>query len=125
MTLVLKAFKNHKLHDPLVEPGTADLTADVDFSALKWAAQNPARSGKSNLIYGTVDQRTFLTKMGIDLRLEKLIEVSQSESTKSDLKSAHRMLTDPNEMGGKFKVMALFPIGMEKILARYPPHGFS
>ena len=120
-----KAFKNHKLHDPLVEPGTADLTADVDFSALKWAARNPARTGKPSLIYGTVDQRTFLTKMGIDVRLEKLIAASQNESVIRDLKSAHQMLTDANEMGGKFKVMSLFPVGMEKILAKYPPHGFS
>lgn len=30
-----RAFKKHKLHDPLVEPGSADLTADVDFSCLK------------------------------------------------------------------------------------------
>lgn len=29
-----KAFKSHKLHDPLIDPGTADLTADVDFSYL-------------------------------------------------------------------------------------------
>lgn len=31
----MQAFKNHNLHDPLVDPGTADLTADVDFSYLK------------------------------------------------------------------------------------------
>lgn len=34
-TDTFRAFKQHKLHDPLVEPGSADLTADVDFSALK------------------------------------------------------------------------------------------
>ena len=31
----LQAFQNHKLHDPLCEPGLADLTADVDFAYLK------------------------------------------------------------------------------------------
>lgn len=30
-----RAFKKHKLHDPLIEPGSADLTADVDFAAIK------------------------------------------------------------------------------------------
>lgn len=30
-----RGFKKHKLHDPLVEPGSADLTADVDFNLLK------------------------------------------------------------------------------------------
>ena len=32
---MLQAFKNHELHDPLIEPGSADLTADVDFTYLK------------------------------------------------------------------------------------------
>lgn len=30
-----RAFKKHELHDPLTDPGSADLTADVDFSSLK------------------------------------------------------------------------------------------
>lgn len=34
-TDTFRAFKQHKLCDPLIEPGCADLTADVDFSALK------------------------------------------------------------------------------------------
>lgn len=34
-TDTFRAYKKHKQHDPLVEVGTADLTADVDFSALK------------------------------------------------------------------------------------------
>lgn len=31
-----RAFKNHKLHDPLAEPGQADLTADVDFNYIRY-----------------------------------------------------------------------------------------
>lgn len=34
-TDTFRAFKKHKQQDPLVEPGTADLTADVDFQLLK------------------------------------------------------------------------------------------
>lgn len=34
-TDTFRAFKKHKLHDPLIEPGSADLTADVDFLAFK------------------------------------------------------------------------------------------
>ncbi len=33
-----QGFKQHQLHDVLVQPGTADLTADVDFAAFKRAA---------------------------------------------------------------------------------------
>lgn len=31
----LQGFKDHKLYDPLQNPGSADLTADVDFAYLK------------------------------------------------------------------------------------------
>lgn len=35
-----RAFKKHKQVDPLVLPGTADLTADVDFSVIKEVSFN-------------------------------------------------------------------------------------
>ena len=103
------------------------MTADVDFSALKWAATNPGpnEDWKANLTYGTVDQKDFLTRMGINMRLEKLLASCRNEKSVNDLKSAHRMLTDPMEMGSKFKFFALYPAVMEKILLRYPPPGFN
>nr|SVE93631.1 EOG090X06OK [Scapholeberis mucronata] len=126
-TDTFRAFKNHQLHDPLIEPGSADLTADVDFAALKWAATHPGAEDEwdANLTFGTVDQKDFLTKMGIDVRLQQLLATSTSEETARHLKSAHRMLTDPNEMGSKFKFLALYPAVMENILQRYPPPGFE
>ena len=36
--LILQSFKNHQLHDVLQSPGTADITADVDFRGLARAA---------------------------------------------------------------------------------------
>nr|SVE94251.1 EOG090X06OK [Simocephalus serrulatus] len=126
-TDTFRGFKNHKLHDPLVEPGTADLTADVDFAALKWAATHPRNCEEwhANLTYGTVDQKDFLIRMGIDVRLEKLLASCRSEKQAHELKSAHRMLTDPNEMGCRFKFFALYPAVLKEILKRYPPPGFS
>lgn len=59
-----RAFSQHKLHDPLVVPGSADLTADVDFSIIKEIFQDNA------LICGPVSQQTFLRRMGIEMRLE-------------------------------------------------------
>ncbi len=35
---LFQGFKNHQLHDVLVSPGSADLTADIDFTAIKKAA---------------------------------------------------------------------------------------
>lgn len=61
--LFFQAFKNHKQHDPLSEPGTADLTADVDFDFLKDQV-------KEKLItFGPVTQSSFLINMGIETRL--------------------------------------------------------
>nr|SVE78874.1 EOG090X06OK [Daphnia lumholtzi] len=125
-TDTFRGFKNHKLHDPLVDPGTADLTADVDFAALKWAATQPRtfEDWEANLTYGTVDQKDFLTRIGINLRLEQLLASCRNVNVARNLKSAHKMLTDPMEMGSKFKFLALYPSVMKKILERYPPPGF-
>jgi len=125
-TDTFRAFRNHKLHDPLVEPGTADLTADVDFAALKWAAtQNPIRGSKANLTFGTVNQADFLGRMGMDVRLQQLLSKCEDEQVARDLKSAHAMLTDPAGMGAQFKCLALYPAVLRDFLERYPPHGFT
>lgn len=59
-----RAFKKHKLHDPLEDPGTADLTADVDFSYLR------KFTSKEVGVYGPITQEKFLTNMGIGYRLQ-------------------------------------------------------
>lgn len=65
----LKAFSQHSLHDPLIEPGTADLTADVDFSYLRKATGNRLFS------LGPIPQRQFLSNMHIDVRLKVMIKL--------------------------------------------------
>lgn len=62
--LIFQGFRNHKLHDVLRAPGTADLTADVDFSYLRKMTQ-----GRTATL-GPIKQREFLKNMGIDLRLQ-------------------------------------------------------
>lgn len=59
-----QGFRNHQLHDPLVDPGSADLTADVDFSYFRACLENKL------LTFGPVNQRDFLKRMGIDVRLQ-------------------------------------------------------
>lgn len=60
----LKGFRGHKLHDVLEAPGSADLTADVDFSYLREMA------GDAVVCFGPITQRAFLKNMGIDTRLQ-------------------------------------------------------
>lgn len=139
-TDTFRAFREHRGHDPLVDPGTADLTADVDFAALRWAAEHPSGATvddnniddddewKANLVYGPVEQGDFLRRMGIDVRLQRLLaatSASTDEVASRQMTSACRMLTDADAMGAKFKVMALFPAVLGRVLEHYPPHGFQ
>ncbi|XP_013781570.1 protein arginine methyltransferase NDUFAF7, mitochondrial-like [Limulus polyphemus] len=112
-----RAFRRHALHDPLCEPGTADLTADVDFSYLKKLVQGRA------LTYGPIPQGTFLENMSIKARLEKLLKSATPELEK-ELKSGYDMLVSPEKMGDRFKFLALYPTDMQELLAKQPPAGF-
>ncbi|KAK5638233.1 hypothetical protein RI129_012528 [Pyrocoelia pectoralis] len=115
-----RAFKNHKLHDPLIEPGTADLTADVDFEAMK-----KVMCGTNEvLVYGPVSQRTFLMNMGIECRLENLRKNAKPEQIES-LDYSYGMLVDPDKMGDRFKFLAVVPSTLSVILNKYPICGFS
>ncbi len=58
-----RAFRDHQIWDPLKEPGTADLTADVDFGYLKRQIKDKAT------VFGTATQQHFLKSLGIELRL--------------------------------------------------------
>ncbi|XP_076311770.1 protein arginine methyltransferase NDUFAF7, mitochondrial-like isoform X1 [Tachypleus tridentatus] len=112
-----RAFRHHALHDPLCEPGTADLTADVDFSYLKKLVQGRA------LTYGPIPQGMFLENMSIKASLEKLLK-SASPELQKQLKSGYELLVSSEKMGDKLKFLALFPTDMQEILTKIPPSGF-
>jgi NADH dehydrogenase [ubiquinone] 1 alpha subcomplex assembly factor 7 len=57
---------------PLSQPGTADLSAWVDFSALRQAAQE---SGAGVEVHGPISQRQLLHALGIQARAQALAEV--------------------------------------------------
>ncbi|XP_066993538.2 protein arginine methyltransferase NDUFAF7, mitochondrial isoform X2 [Anabrus simplex] len=67
-TDTFRAFRKHQLHNPLVEPGSADLTADVDFSRLRAVAEPQL------ITFGPVNQGDFLERLGISVRLQVLYE---------------------------------------------------
>lgn len=99
----LQALSGHQRADPLVGPGTADLTAHVDFEALAVAA-HPARHTR------LTPQGLFLERLGIAARTEALARNMTSEALASHL-AGHRRLTHAEEMGLLFKVMGLYPEG--------------
>lgn len=111
-----RAFRKHKQVDPLVSPGTADLTADVDFVYLQNSVKDKA------ITWGPVAQATFLKEMGIETRLKILLEKCP-EDQKSHLLSGYNMIM--NKMGERFKFFAIFPNVLEACLKKNPVSGFS
>ncbi|KYQ57178.1 hypothetical protein ALC60_03844 [Trachymyrmex zeteki] len=119
-TDTFRAFCEHKLHDPLLNPGTADLTADVDFLLLKEIAQKDDRL----ITFGPVTQRKFLKSLGIDLRLKMILQ-NASSNQKEYIESGYRMITDEDKMGNCFKVLSLFPFVLKDHLNKWPVAGFE
>ncbi|MGE5475168.1 MAG: class I SAM-dependent methyltransferase [Bacteroidales bacterium] len=95
----VQAVKRHRFHPVLEAPGTADITAHVDFEALA-AAAIPARA------WGPVTQGAFLSALGIQARAAMLAQ-NASPKVAADIAGQMRRLIAPEEMGTLFKVLAL------------------
>lgn len=66
----LQAIRRHRFVGLLDAPGTADLSARVDFDALRAAAR--AAAGPAVACHGPLSQARFLLSLGIEARLEAL-----------------------------------------------------
>ena len=97
----LQAMKRHRRHDALDEPGSADLTAHVDFSALASAAR---REGAH--VFGPIPQGRFLKGLGIEARAARLRQDASADQV-AEIDSALRRLTGVHSMGELFKALAL------------------
>ncbi|HWA00562.1 MAG TPA: SAM-dependent methyltransferase [Caulobacterales bacterium] len=96
----LQAVRGHAKESPLEAPGEADLTARVDFRALKILAR---ASGLD--VHGPVDQGIFLAALGIAQRAQALAD-AHPERTERIARELLR-LTDDSEMGVLFKAICL------------------
>ncbi|KAJ8668073.1 hypothetical protein QAD02_009736 [Eretmocerus hayati] len=119
-TDTFRAFRQHKQWDPLVEPGTADLTADVDFALLRRVAEETHKI----LCFGPVTQGDFLTELGINVRLMNLCKDATKDQRKQ-LELGYKKIVDSDQMGSCFKVMSMFPYVLKEYLEKLPVHGFS
>ncbi|XP_043253516.1 protein arginine methyltransferase NDUFAF7, mitochondrial [Colletes gigas] len=115
-----RAFFQHKIHDPLLHPGTADLTADVDFKAIT----EVAKKDNKLITFGPVTQASFLKNLGIDVRLQILLKRA-SEEERKHLESEYQMIMDEDKMGRRFKVLSLFPSILKCYFEKLPVSGFS
>jgi NADH dehydrogenase [ubiquinone] 1 alpha subcomplex assembly factor 7 len=113
----IRAFSRHDQVSVLSRPGLVDITADVDFAALKHAINQPPRSeNKNNPVsdylgaraYGPVTQGAFLLSMGLKERVLTVIEDDRTdEDHAEDLYQSLVRLASPDEMGERFKVLAI------------------
>ena len=96
----LQALANHRAADPLAEPGSADVTAHVDFAALARVAR-AAGAGA----HGPVPQGIFLQALGLVTRAAMLARAAP-HSAGMQLSAAQRLIA-PEGMGRLFKALAL------------------
>ena len=96
----LQAVRAHRKVDPFAAPGTADLTALVDFATLA----RIARSREARHI-GTAEQGQWLRQLGIEARAQALAANAPDQA--ADVHAAMMRLTVPEQMGRLFKVMGL------------------
>jgi NADH dehydrogenase [ubiquinone] 1 alpha subcomplex assembly factor 7 len=97
----LQAVHAHAYADPFARPGRSDLTAHVDFSALKHAAQ----SVRGVKVRGPIDQGDWLVAIGIDLRADQLTRANPGRA--AELAAARMRLIHPDQMGSLFKVLGV------------------
>jgi len=108
----LQAIRSHEKVAPLDQPGTADLTARVDFESLiAFAADLDITA------YGPEEQGRFLLSLGIETRAAALIQTAPDQR-KNFAKQVWR-LTDPEQMGRLFKLVCF-----DSLKLPVPP-GFS
>jgi NADH dehydrogenase [ubiquinone] 1 alpha subcomplex assembly factor 7 len=97
----LQAVAQHRMVDPLAEPGAADLSALVDFASLRRVALQAKAS-----VYGPVGQGAFLTALGIELRAQAL-KAHADENRRMAIDAAQARLIAPRQMGNLFQVLAV------------------
>jgi NADH dehydrogenase [ubiquinone] 1 alpha subcomplex assembly factor 7 len=132
----LRAFSKHQQVPLTSRPGQVDVTADVDFFALKNCLSGKFLRGSEadddkNVTakeleihaFGPVPQGEFLMKMGAaDMTVNAIEKEETTEDQAQAMADALKYLVMPEHMGEKFKVLALArkrdglfgPAGMEK-----------
>ena len=97
----LQALRDGHPADTLSDPGTADLTAHVDFAAFASAARAAGAS-----THGPLPQGIFLARLGLFQRTNRLAR-TQPPARAAALIEAARRLAEPSRMGHLFKALAV------------------
>ncbi len=103
----LRAYRRGAQIDPLIEPGGCDLTADVDFPRFKHLCE-----AEGLAVFGPLQQAYFLTRLGAHERAKALAAANPDRA--EEVFDGIRKLTSPQQMGARFKAIALAPHGTQK-----------
>jgi len=104
----LRGIKSHRIISPFTSPGEADISADVDFSALADASIDASPGVE---VHGPVEQGVWLTQLGIQERVGQLLQNVRDEEKKKDIETGWKRLVEsgPRGMGKAYKCMAILP----------------
>jgi len=102
----LQALGPQGFADPYSEPGAVDLSAHVDFSSLKRAAENAGVSA-----HGPITQKDFLERLGINQRAD-MLKIDATPEQRAEIDSTLIRLLAPAQMGSLFKVLTLTSLGL-------------
>ena len=108
----LRGIRDHKFCHPLERPGDIDLTADVDFAAVRRAVE--CLDGNVH-VHGPTTQSEFLQKLGAVERFNQL-QRSVDPSGREELESQFRRLLDPSAMGRVYKCLCISSSDIEGIV---------
>ena len=98
----LQAVRGHAYAEVLAAPGECDLTAHVDFDALRAEAE---RTGAR--VHGPIPQGLFLRRLGIDIRAAALKSTAPAQAAAIETALARLTASAPPGMGTLFKTLAL------------------
>lgn len=97
----LQAVSSHRYAGVFDAPGAHDVTAHVDFRALRRQAETSGLRA-----FGPMAQGRFLLQLGLEARCQTLLRAATPDQQDAIMSGAGR-LVDPAQMGEMFKVMAV------------------
>lgn len=102
----LRAYRSGQQVSPLADPGATDLTADVDFPRLIRLCRAQGLG-----VHGPTPQGDFLLRLGALQRADTLSRTNPERA--QETRAAVNKLVDPDQMGSRFKVLAITSPGAE------------
>jgi NADH dehydrogenase [ubiquinone] 1 alpha subcomplex assembly factor 7 len=112
-----QGIKGHTYQNVFADIGQADLSALVDFYALRTIATKE----QGIVVSGPVTQGEFLKALGIQARLATLIRSENDDQRAEMLGVAYRRLTSVEQMGRIYKAMAFSTLPQDSM----PAPGFE